>query len=69
MSFEYQLLYSYALDLSPPSTSQSRPNRVFEWVHTQVQRSRLGGGREGLSPPKISDFLPKFVIILSAKFL
>jgi len=29
--------YSFCLlDLSPPSTSQSRPNRVFEWVHTQV---------------------------------
>ncbi len=26
------------LALSPPSTSQSRPNRVFEWVHTQVAR-------------------------------
>jgi hypothetical protein len=26
------------LGLSPPSTSQSRPNRVFEWVHTQVAR-------------------------------
>ena len=27
---------STILGLSPPSTSQSRPNRVFEWVHTQV---------------------------------
>lgn len=27
-----------SLALSPPSTSQSRPNRVFEWVHTQVAR-------------------------------
>ncbi len=26
------------LAFSPPSTSQSRPNRVFEWVHTQVAR-------------------------------
>lgn len=28
----------YSLDFSPPSTAQSRPGRVFEWVHTQVAR-------------------------------
>ncbi|CAF1252401.1 unnamed protein product [Rotaria magnacalcarata] len=32
------MIFPSLLALSPPATSQSRGNRVFEWVHTQVAR-------------------------------